>query len=59
MQKYVCPKCHAVMWSSKKPMYCICGGKYQTTKEILDEILNGISVFKLDDLSNGIIDGIR
>lgn len=41
-QKHTCPKCHAVVWSSKKPEYCVCGGKYQTMPEILKTIFNYI-----------------
>ena len=41
-QKYVCPKCHAVVWSSKKPVYCICGGKYETVWEICKEMFRDI-----------------
>ncbi len=38
MQKYVCPKCHAVVWSGKEVKYCVCGGKYLTTLEVLEQL---------------------
>jgi len=37
MKKYTCPKCHAVVYSDKKPVYCVCGGKYRT---IFDDFKN-------------------
>jgi protein-arginine kinase activator protein McsA len=42
MTKYVCPKCHAIMWSSKKSKYYVCGGKYKTTQEAVEEMFGHI-----------------
>ena len=42
--KYECPKCHAVVHSSKKPEYCICGGKYETVRKKVDKFINGLGL---------------
>ncbi len=41
MQRYECPKCHAVIHSDKNPVYCICGGKYKTIREKVDQFIEG------------------
>ena len=42
MNKYVCPKCRAVIHSNKKPEYCVCGGKYKTAVEEFNDLMNGL-----------------
>ncbi|KKN05766.1 hypothetical protein LCGC14_1084190 [marine sediment metagenome] len=47
MKKYRCPKCLAVVWSGKKLEYCICGGKYRTYREIVEELFKAANEYGL------------
>lgn len=49
--RYQCPNCKAVVTSTQKLEYCICGGKYKTMADEIIEMFAGATEKRRENLA--------